>query len=114
MSDADAEECRAAVDRVANRGVDAVLEQPAHRSGEAADAGKNELRRAGDGRGIARDVQIGARRAERARDVRGVRDRRVDQGDAQMTPFVLGMSLDTTAFASRTAIANALKIASAL
>jgi hypothetical protein len=30
-----------------------------------------------------------------------------------MTPFVLGMSVPTTLFASRSAIANALKIASA-
>ena len=53
-------------------------------------------------------------REQRAGDVRDVRDRGVDQRQLhRSTPFVLGTSLPITVFASRSATANALKIASA-
>ena len=113
VADADAEERRAVRDGGANRVIDARLDQPRHRGAEAADAGEHELRCARDCIRVTRHVERSAGRAQRARDVRDVGDRRVDERRVHSTPFVEGTSLVTICFASRTAIANALKIASA-
>src|ERR1019366_2640567 len=75
VSDTDAEQRCAVCNGSANRAVDAVLLQPAHRSDERADAGKDEFLRARDRVGIARNLQVSADRAESTRDVRDVRHR---------------------------------------
>src|SRR5688572_31226644 len=113
MADADAEQKRAARHSFANGIVDTRFAQPLHRRDKRADAGKDELRGVRDLVRVASDVQLRARCAQRTGDVRGVGDRRVDQGDVQIIPFVLGTSAPTTSFAARTATAKALKIASA-
>src|SRR5207248_10879351 len=106
MADADAEERGAAAHGALDRGVDRVRLQPAHRRDERADAGEHGLARARDRVRVARDVELRAGGAQGAGDVRDVRDGRVDERYVQITPFVLGTPLPTTAFASRSAIAN--------
>src|SRR3954453_22684248 len=129
MSDADAEERCAAFDGVADCVIDRGLRQPLHCGDEGSDSGEDELLCIRDRDGIAGDLDLRPSGPQRARDVGDVRDGGVDErrlhgtgtgftrrrGDSlfQITPLVDGMSEPTTAFASRSAIAKALKIDSA-
>ena len=79
MSDADAEERCAAFDGIADGVIDPVLRQPLHRGDEGSDSGQDELLRVRDCDRIARDLQLRAGRAQRARDVGDVRDGGVDE-----------------------------------
>ena len=114
MSDADTEERRVALNGMPQRDVDPHIDQPTHRRRETAHARQHNLPRVCDRRCVPCHGQHRSDFAQPARDVRNVRDRRIDERHVhESTPFVLGTSLDTIVFASLTAIAKALKIASA-
>ena len=114
MSDADAEERGAARGGEADGVVDALGAQPRHSGRETADARQHDFPCVGDDGRIGGHAQIGAGLTQRSRDVGDVGDRRVDERYFhQITPLVLGTPPPTICFASRSAIAKALKIASA-